>query len=65
MRNDGTRDGKSVLQVYVRRPAEVRPRPEKELQAFEKPAISAAATQGVAIHLDKYSVSYYDAKEAC
>ncbi|MCJ1477572.1 hypothetical protein MMC13_006245 [Lambiella insularis] len=58
--NTGRVAGSEIVQAYVRDPQSRLPRPEKELQAFEKVYLSPGETATVRLELDKYSVGYYD-----
>ncbi|PWY67929.1 glycoside hydrolase [Aspergillus heteromorphus CBS 117.55] len=65
--NIGDRSGAAVVQYYVEFPP-VRighRRPPKELKEFQKVRLDAGERKGVAITLDKYSVSFYHASERC
>ena len=68
VRNTGHVAGKVAVQFYVEYPDITigRKRPIKELKAFAKTAIlQPGATKQVSVTLDKYAVSFYDAKERC
>lgn len=65
--NVGFRDGAVVLQYYVQMPPEAgaggHPRPVKELKEFQKIHLLVRERREVQATLDKYSISYYDAKK--
>ena len=48
------------MQAYIRDQESRLPRPEKELQAFDKVFLKPGETKDATLTLDKYSVGYYD-----
>ncbi|MBN1991610.1 MAG: glycoside hydrolase family 3 C-terminal domain-containing protein [Anaerolineae bacterium] len=58
--NTGRREGKEVVQLYVRDVRSSLARPEKELKAFKKVALKPGETQTVAFTLDGRALSFYD-----
>lgn len=58
--NSGNVDGAEVVQAYIHDEKSRLPRPEKELQAFDKVFLKAGETKNAILTLDKYSVGYYD-----
>jgi len=58
--NTGNRQGKEIVQVYVRDLKSRLPRPKKELQGFGKVELAPGETKIVDIVLNKYSVGYFD-----
>ena len=64
--NSGEWAGKTVVQFYVRAPANGPvPRAWKELKAFQKPLVAAKTSERVGVELDKYAVSFYDVERDC
>jgi beta-glucosidase len=60
VKNVGTRVGKEVVQLYLRDLESYLVRPEKELKAFAKVALSPGETQRVVMTLDERALSFYD-----
>jgi beta-glucosidase len=60
--NSGERPGREVVQVYVRDLAAPRPRPDRELRAFQKVALDPGRTAGVTIDLDERAFAHWDAE---
>lgn len=59
--NTGERDGKEVVQLYVRPPrSPMVSRPVHELKDFAKAALRSGETKTVEFHLDKRSFSYFN-----
>ena len=58
--NSGSVDGAEIVQAYIHDEKSRLPRPEKELQAFDKVFLKAGETKDATLTLDKYSVGYYD-----
>jgi beta-glucosidase len=58
--NTGARDGSTVVQLYVAPVAPRLMRPEKELKAFAKVSLAAAATADVQLELDPRSFAAFD-----
>ena len=48
------------MQLYVSAPGSATPRPEKELQGFEKVFLQPGEEKTVNIVLDKYATSFWD-----
>ncbi len=57
--NTGTRDGKEVVQLYIRDLVASVTRPVKELKAFEKVFIKAGETKTVTFYLTNEDLSFY------
>ncbi|KAL4734992.1 glycosyl hydrolase family 3 N terminal domain-containing protein [Aspergillus similis] len=60
VKNIGAVAGAQVLQLYVAAPNSPTPRPQKELQGFEKVFLQPGEEKTVAIRLDKYATSFWD-----
>ena len=58
--NTGKVEGAEIVQAYVRDEQSRLPRPQKELQAFDKVFLQPGETKNAVLVLDKYSVGYYD-----
>ncbi|RDW73118.1 beta-glucosidase-3 [Coleophoma cylindrospora] len=58
--NTGTVEGAEVVQAYIHDEKSRLPRPEKELQAFDKVFLKPGETKSATLALNKYSVGYYD-----
>jgi len=58
--NGGNVEGAEIVQAYIHDEKSRLPRPEKELQAFDKVFLKPGETQDVTLNIDKYSVGYYD-----
>jgi beta-glucosidase len=58
--NSGAMDGAEIIQGYIRDEKSRLPRPEKELQAFDKVFLKPGETKNATLTVDKYSVGYYD-----
>ena len=57
--NTGKRDGDEVVQVYIRRPADVNG-PQKTLRAFKRVSLKAGECQTVSIQLPRESFEVWD-----
>ncbi|MBR6761497.1 MAG: glycoside hydrolase family 3 C-terminal domain-containing protein [Oscillospiraceae bacterium] len=60
VRNCGSKEGKTVLQFYVRDPHSTLTKPVRELKAFRKLTLSAGETKTISITLDRTAFSSYD-----
>lgn len=58
--NSGSVEGAEIVQAYINDEKSRLPRPEKELQAFDKVFLKPGETKVATLMLDKYSVGYYD-----
>jgi len=58
--NSGSVEGAEIVQAYIHDEKSRLPRPEKELQAFDKVFLKPGETKNATLTLDKYSVGYYD-----
>ncbi|TAQ90095.1 hypothetical protein B7494_g1536 [Chlorociboria aeruginascens] len=58
--NSGSVEGAEIVQAYIHDEKSRLPRPEKELQAFDKVFLKSGETKNAILNLDKYSVGYYD-----
>lgn len=58
--NSGSVEGAEIVQAYIHDEESRLPRPEKELQAFDKVFLKPGETKDAILTLDKYSVGYYD-----
>lgn len=58
--NTGRVEGAETVQAYIHDKKSRLPRPEKELQAFDKVFLKPGETKNAVLVLDKYSVGYYD-----
>jgi beta-glucosidase len=58
--NSGSEEGAEIVQAYIHDEESRLPRPEKELQAFDKVFLKPGETKNATLSLDKYSVGYYD-----
>lgn len=58
--NSGDIEGAEIVQAYIHDEKSRLPRPEKELQAFDKVFLKPGETKNATLTLDKYSVGYYD-----
>lgn len=58
--NSGSVEGAEIVQAYIHDEKSRLPRPEKELQAFDKVFLLPGETKNAILTLDKYSVGYYD-----
>ena len=62
--NSGACAGQEVVQVYIRDPASRLPRPDKELKAFAKVALTPGECQTVVLPLTRESLAYFDDQDA-
>lgn len=62
--NSGSVEGAETVQAYIHDEKSRLPRPEKELQAFDKVHLKPGETKNASLTLDKYSVGYYDTELA-
>jgi beta-glucosidase len=60
VQNTGARAGQEVVQLYVRDVKSRLMRPEKELKAFAKVALTPGETKTVTLTLNRESLAYYD-----
>lgn len=60
VKNTGTVEGAEIIQAYIHDEKSRLPRPEKELQAFDKLFLKPGETLNAVLTIDKYSVGYYD-----
>jgi len=58
--NTGSVEGAEIVQAYIHDEKSRLPRPEKELQAFDKVFLKPGETKNATLTLNKYSVGYYD-----
>lgn len=58
--NTGDVEGAEIVQAYIHDEQSRLPRPEKELQGFDKVFLQPGETKNATLTLDKYSVGYYD-----
>jgi beta-glucosidase len=58
--NSGSVECAEIVQAYIHDEKSRLPRPEKELQAFDKVFLKPGETKNATLTLDKYSVGYYD-----
>lgn len=58
--NTGSVEAAEIVQAYIHDEQSRLPRPEKELQAFDKVFLKPGETKNATLRLDKYSVGYYD-----
>ncbi|OCT11862.1 glycosyl hydrolase [Paenibacillus pectinilyticus] len=62
VKNTGTRQGKEIVQLYVRDNVSAVVRPEKELKGFTKVDLLPGEEKEVSFELDKRSFAFYDVK---
>lgn len=60
VKNTGSREGKEIVQLYIRDRKSSLPRPEKELKGFEKVSLSAGEEKEITFTVDKQALSFYD-----
>lgn len=60
VRNTGTREGQTVVQVYVHDVRTTLERPEKELKGFTKVTLAPGETRDVTFTLEGRAFAYYD-----
>ena len=58
--NAGERDGKEIVQLYVRDPVSSVTRPVRELRGFKKIFLRAGESQTVTFDVDETMLGYYD-----
>jgi beta-glucosidase len=58
--NTGLREGKEIVQLYLRDVMASLHRPEKELKAFAKVELAPSETQTVTLYLNPNTLAYYD-----
>ena len=58
--NTSDKDGKEIVQLYVKDVFSMIERPEKELKGFEKISLSAGESKKVEFNLDRRSFAYYN-----
>lgn len=63
IKNTGSREGKEIVQLYIRDKKSSLPRPEKELKGFEKVSLLAGEEKEVTFTIDKQALSFYDDKK--
>jgi beta-glucosidase len=59
VRNTGAREGKEVVQLYVRDPVASRSRPVRELKAFEKIALAPGETRVVTFRVPARELGFH------
>lgn len=60
VKNTGSREGKEIVQLYIRDRKSSLPRPEKELKGFEKVSLLAGEEKEITFTVDKQALSFYD-----
>ena len=60
VKNTGSREGKEIVQLYIRDKKSSLPRPEKELKGFEKVSLLAGEEKEVTFTVDRQALSFYD-----
>ena len=60
VKNAGARDGREVVQLYVRDPVASRSRPLRELKAFEKVRLAPGEERTVTFHLQPKELGFHD-----
>jgi len=60
VKNTGTREGKAVVQLYLRPPAAPLPRPEKELRAFQKITLAPGEERPAVFSLGQCELESFD-----
>jgi beta-glucosidase len=60
VRNTGSRRGEEVVQLYVRYPQSLVPRPRQELKGFRRVAIEPGETKTVELSLEAEQLAYWD-----
>lgn len=63
VRNDGTREGAEIVQLYVSDPESGEPRPLKELKGFEKVNLKPGETKTVTLKLTRDDFMYFSGKK--
>ena len=59
VKNTGSRDGATVVQLYAGLPAEMTPRPLRELKGFQRVTLKSGESRAVAIPLPVASLRYW------
>ena len=59
VKNTGKRDGDEIVQVYIRRCADVKG-PKKSLKAFQRISLQAGETKNVTLELPRSSFEVWD-----
>ncbi len=62
LRNEGTRAGREIVQLYLRDVASRVRRPAKELAAFAKVSLQPSEEQLVRFHLDRRAFAFWDVR---
>ena len=60
VKNTGSREGKEIVQLYIKDKKSSLPRPEKELKGFEKVSLLAGEEKEITFKVDKQALSFYD-----
>jgi beta-glucosidase len=60
VKNTGSREGKEIVQLYIKDKKSSLPRPEKELKGFEKVSLLTGEEKEVTFTIDKQALSFYD-----
>lgn len=60
IKNTGLREGKEVVQLYIRDEISSLPRPVKELKGFQKINLLSGEEKEIALTIDKTALSFYD-----
>lgn len=60
IKNTGLREGKEVVQLYIRDEISSLPRPVKELKGFQKINLLSGEEKEIAFTIDKTALSFYD-----
>lgn len=63
VRNEGSREGDEVVQLYVSDPKSGEPRPVKELKGFDKVHLKPGETKTVTLHLTRDDFMYFSGKK--
>lgn len=63
VRNEGSREGDEVVQLYVSDPKSGEPRPVKELKGFDKVHLKPGETKTVTLHLTRDDYMYFSGKK--
>ena len=64
VRNSGDRDGEEVVQLYVRAPESVRPRPLRQLKGFRRVGLASGEQQTVEFALPVRELAFYREERA-
>lgn len=65
VKNTGNREGKEVVQLYIRDIKSSVDRPLKELKSFAKVSLKAGEQKDVTLTIDKQALSFYDETNYC